>query len=196
MQVTSFLRLWSSFNSTWYLNENEGYKAVNTVNIDNTAPFVSITWHQMEPLDCVVYSHCPTNDSYNKCMLSCYLPYNHVIKPFGILQRVVKSQKVLMSSYIWKQQKKISFLSETFVAKFSDLFLNFQVSWKGNYLKIFQAIPIRCFFFKWNDFSSLAIHANVLILETAYGNFFLILYQMVLFPNIKQNRTSKIDPDM
>ena len=152
MQVTSFLRLWSSFNSTWYLNENERCKAVNTnsfVNIDNTAPFVSITWHQMEPLDCVVYSHCPTNDSYNKCMLSCYLPYSHVIKPFGILQRVVKSQKVLISSYIWKQQKKISFLSETFVAKFSDLFLNFQVSWKGNYLKIFQAIPIRCcFFFK------------------------------------------------
>ena len=30
---------------------------------NNTAPFVSITWHQKEPLGCVVYSHCPTNDA-------------------------------------------------------------------------------------------------------------------------------------
>ena len=29
---------------------------------NNTAPFVSIKWHQKEPLGCVVYSHCPTND--------------------------------------------------------------------------------------------------------------------------------------
>ena len=34
------------------------------MNINNvTAPFVSITWHQKEPLGCGVYSHCPTNDS-------------------------------------------------------------------------------------------------------------------------------------
>ena len=30
---------------------------------NDIAPFVSITWHQKEPLGCVVYSHCPTNDS-------------------------------------------------------------------------------------------------------------------------------------
>ena len=33
------------------------------------APFVSITGHQMEPLICDVYWHCPINDSYNKCIL-------------------------------------------------------------------------------------------------------------------------------
>ena len=32
---------------------------------NNIAPFISITWHQKESLGCVVYSHCPTNDSYN-----------------------------------------------------------------------------------------------------------------------------------
>ena len=60
---------------------------------NNTAPFVSITWHQKEPLGCVVYSHCPTNDSYNICIHSCCLPCNYVTKPFGILQRVIKSQR-------------------------------------------------------------------------------------------------------
>ena len=58
------------------------------------APFVSITGHQKEPLICDVYWHCPINDSYNKCIYSCCLLCNYVTKPFGILQRVVKSQKV------------------------------------------------------------------------------------------------------
>ena len=48
----------------------------------------------MEPLGCVVYSHCPINDSYKKCICSCCLPCNYVTRPFGILQRVIKSQKV------------------------------------------------------------------------------------------------------
>ena len=47
-----------------------------------------------EPLGCVVYSHCPTNDSYNKSIHSYCLPCNYVAKPSGILQRVIKSQRV------------------------------------------------------------------------------------------------------
>ena len=96
----TFLRFCSSFNSTTYLNENERY-TINTnlfININNnTASFVPITWHQKEILGCVVYSHCPINDSYNKCIHSCCLPCNYVTKPFGILQRVIKSQKVCIS---------------------------------------------------------------------------------------------------
>ena len=61
---------------------------------NDIAPFVSITWHQKEHLGCVAYSHCPTNDSYNICIHSRCLPCNYVTKPFGILQRVIKSQKV------------------------------------------------------------------------------------------------------
>ena len=68
------------------------------MNINNkTAPFVSVTWHQIEPLGCVVYSHCPTNNSCNKCIHSSCFPCNYVTKPFGILQRVIKSRKVCIS---------------------------------------------------------------------------------------------------
>ena len=59
------------------------------ISINNTAPFISITWHQKEPLDCAVDSHCTTYGSYNKC--------EYVTKPFGILQRVIKCQKVYIS---------------------------------------------------------------------------------------------------
>ena len=93
----TFLRFRSSFNFTTYLNENERCKT-NThlfMNINNnTAPFASITWHQKEPLGCVGHSHFPTNDSYNKCIHGCCLPCNYVTKPFGILRRVIKSQRV------------------------------------------------------------------------------------------------------
>ena len=57
-------------------------------------PFVSTIWHQKEPLGCAVYSHCPTNDSYNNNIHSCCLPCNYVTKTFCILQRVIKSQRV------------------------------------------------------------------------------------------------------
>ena len=50
-----------------------------------------------EPLDCVVYSYSPTNDSYNKYIHSCCLPCNYVTKLFGILQRVIKSEKVYIN---------------------------------------------------------------------------------------------------
>ena len=38
--------------------------------------------------------HCPTNDSYNICIQSCCLPCKYVTKPSGILQSVIKSQRV------------------------------------------------------------------------------------------------------
>ena len=104
------------------------------MNINNiTATFASITLHQKEPLGCVVYSHCPTNDSYNKCIHSCCLLCNYVTKPFSILQRVIESQRVCIS--FGHTKKSIPFLSETFMAKCSNLFLNYQIWWKGNYLK-------------------------------------------------------------
>ena len=107
---------------TKYLYENERYKTETNLftNINNnTAPFASITWYQKEPLVCVVYSHCPTNDSYNKCIHTCCcLPCSYVTKPFGILQSVSKSQNVCIS---FRHSKKlIAFLSEKFVVKFPD----------------------------------------------------------------------------
>ena len=112
---------------------------------NNTAPFVSITWHQKESLSCVVYSHCPTNGSYSKCIHGGFLPCNYVTKPFGILQRVIKSQRVLISPYIWVQQKPISYLSEKFVVKFSDNFKFFQSHERVIIQKISDHIP-RCSF--------------------------------------------------
>ena len=72
------------------------------------APFVSIAWHQRELLGYV--AHYPTNDSYRKCIHCCCLPCNYVTQPFGILQRVIKSQSAC--------------LSEKFVAKVTYMFLN------------------------------------------------------------------------
>ena len=83
------------FNSTTYLNENERHKNNTNLFMSITiALFVSITWHKKEPLCCVLYWHCPNNDSYNKCIHSCCLPCNYVTKSFGILQRVINSQKM------------------------------------------------------------------------------------------------------
>ena len=59
--------------------------------------FASTNWHQKELLGCVVYPRCLTNDSYNNSIHSCCLPCNYVTKPFGILQRVIKSQRVHIS---------------------------------------------------------------------------------------------------
>ena len=113
-----------------YLNENERYQT-NTnlfVNIsDNTGTFESITWHQKKPLGCVGYSHCTTNDSNNNCINSCCcLPYNFVTKPFGILQRPVKSQKVC-KAFGHSKNWYLFFQESLWLKKFSDLLLNFQV---------------------------------------------------------------------
>ena len=110
------LRFCSSFKSSRYLNKNESFKTnanlFMSINNNNTAPFVSVTWHQKEPLGCVVYSHCGTNDSYHKYIHSCCccLLCNYVTRPFGIFQRIIKSQKVCMSFekskswYLFSQQ--------------------------------------------------------------------------------------------
>ena len=79
-------------------------------------------------MGCVVYSHCPTNDSYNKCIHCCCLPCNYVTKPFGILQRVIKSQRVYIyhldsakvDTFSLKKVKVAKFL-ENFKFRFSDL---------------------------------------------------------------------------
>ena len=78
-------------------------------------PFASTNWHQKEPLGCVVYSHCPTNDSYNICIHSCCLSCNYVTKPFGILQRVIKRQRVHISEKSWKLLSTIYFFHRLIV---------------------------------------------------------------------------------
>ena len=66
--------------------------------ISITAPFLSIAWHQKEPLGCAVYSHCPTNDSYNTCIYGCWcLLCSYVTKLFSALRRVIRSQSVYTS---------------------------------------------------------------------------------------------------
>ena len=69
----------------------------------------------------------PTNDSYSICIHSCCLPCNYVTKPFGILQRVIKSQRVYI--YHLDSAKVDTFsLRKVKAAKFSEnLSSNFQV---------------------------------------------------------------------
>ena len=72
-------------------------------------PFASTNCNQKEPLGCVVYSLCPTNDSCNNSIHSCCLPCNYVTKPFGILQRAIKSQRVHIS------EKSLNLLSTIYI---------------------------------------------------------------------------------
>ena len=130
-----------------YINTNSFLNSINNITL-----FAWITWNQEQHLGCVVYSHCPTNDSYNKDTHGCCLPCNYATKSFGILQKVFKSQRVLISPYVWTQQKSLSFLSQKFVAKFADITLNFPVSWNG-YPKKIQT-TYQCAVFKKNDISS------------------------------------------
>ena len=53
---------------------------------NNTAPFVSMTSNQKETLGCAVYSHCSTNDSYNKYIHSCCssLPCSYLAESKGV----------------------------------------------------------------------------------------------------------------
>ena len=159
---------------------------------NNIARFVSITWHQKEPLGCVVYSHHPTNDSYNICIHSCCLPCNYVTKPFGILQRVMKSQRVyiyhLDSTEVDSTKVDTFSLRKVRAAKFSEnLSFKFQVYWKG--IKN-----------SWKKFFFFVHIGNVLTLQTADIKF-LILSQIVSHSNInflisKQSKASKNDPKL
>ena len=98
ISMPRLLHSWGSATSLPYHIPKREWSKTN-INLfksltNDIAPFVSITWHQKEHLGCVVYSHCPTDDSYNICIHSCCLPCSYVTKPFGILQRVIKSQRV------------------------------------------------------------------------------------------------------
>ena len=57
------------------------------MNINNSTTPISINNMTPKRLGCVVYSHCLTNDSYNKCIYSCCccLPSNYATKPHAIL---------------------------------------------------------------------------------------------------------------
>ena len=116
-QPASLLRLWNIPKWEWNKTNTNLLKSIT----NNIAPFVSITWHQKEPLGCVVYSHCPTNDSYNICIHSCCLPCNYVTKSFGILQRVIKSQRVYIY-YSDLAKVDTSSLRKVNATKFSEIF--------------------------------------------------------------------------
>ena len=77
---------------------------------NSNKPFVSTHWQQKEPLGCAVYSHCRTNDSYNNSVHSCCLLCNYVTKPFDILQRVIKSQRVHISERSLSKKSLVKFL--------------------------------------------------------------------------------------
>ena len=61
------------------------------------------------------------NESYSICIHNCWLPCSYVTKPFGILQRVIKSQRVHI--YHLDSAKGDTFsLRKVSVAKFSEIF--------------------------------------------------------------------------
>ena len=87
---------------------------------------MSIKWHQKEPLGCAVYSHCPTNDSCNNCIHGCCLSCNYVT---GILQRVIRNQKVCISSFILTQERLIIFPLRKFEAYIWHTINSSYISW-------------------------------------------------------------------
>ena len=61
------------------------------------------------------------NESYSICIHNCWLPCSYVTKPFGILQRVIKSQRVYI--YHLDSEKVDTFsLRKVKAAKFSEIF--------------------------------------------------------------------------
>ena len=153
---------------------------------------------QKEPLGCVEYLHWPTNDSYNICLHSCCLPCNYVTKPFGILQRVLKSQRVYI--YHLDSAKDSTFsLRKVNAAKFSEIQISEVQIFRSNE-KVPKIQTISICSFQERNVSFLSIWGNVITLQTAHRNF-LILCQIVSHSNInflisKQNKAPKIDPKM
>ena len=162
---------------------------------NNTAPFVSITWHQKEPLGCVVYSHCPTNDSYNICIHSCCLPCNYVTKLFGILQRVIKRQSMCIS--FGNSKSWYHFSQKGLWLNLDILLLNIKVLWKGNYLKRIR--PYQCVVSRKKSFFFVHVWECPYTFNCTWK--FSHALPDGLLPNInslisKQNKTPKIDPKM
>ena len=93
----------------WFVFVFDSFLCYYTTIISCNKPFASKNWHQKEPFGRVVYSHCPTYDSYNNSIHSCCLPWYYVTKPFGILRRVIKSQRVHISDKNFKLLSTIYF---------------------------------------------------------------------------------------
>ena len=136
---------------------------------DGQTLFIWPFWPWQEPLGCVVYSYRSTNDSCNICIHSCCLPYNYVTKPFGILQRVIKSQRVYI--YHLDTAKIDTFsLRKVKEAKFSENF-NFKFSGQVKRYKKFR--PCQCAVFKNEMFLLCAYeemysHFNLLVETFSY----------------------------
>ena len=88
--------------------------------------------------------NCPTNDSYNICIYSFCLPCNYVTRPFGILQRVIKIQRV----YIYHLNlAKIDIFSLRKV-KAANILDNFKFKFSGLMKKYKKFRPYQCAVFK------------------------------------------------
>ena len=163
---------WNSFSSNRYLSENERYKTTDTnsfVNIsNNTSPFVSITWQLNETLGFVIaYSRCPTNG--NKYIHSCYLLYNYATNLFGILQRLIKSHRVLISFEHRRHMTHMTITSVQFSSKIN-----------VSSLSIWGNVPTL----------QTAAHGNFLM------HWQMVLLPNLKFIISKQNKTPNIDPNI
>ena len=116
---------------------------------NNTAHFVSIICYQNEPLGCVL-THISQLITHATNVYIAAAYFAVMLLSLLALLMVIKSQKFCISfvhsesQYIFSRQKNM--------AKFSDLFLDFQVLWKAYYLKksghtSMQFLRKICFFF-------------------------------------------------
>ena len=67
------------------------------------------------------YTHIAQLMIHTICMYSCCLPCNYVTKPFGILQRVIQSQRVYIYHLVSAKVDTFS-LTKVSAAKFSEIF--------------------------------------------------------------------------
>ena len=88
--------------------------------------------------------NCPTNDSYNICIHSFCLPCNYVTKPFGILQRVIKIQRVYIY-HLNLAKIDIFSLRKVKAANISD---NFKFTFSGLMKRYKKFRPYQCAVFK------------------------------------------------
>ena len=124
------MKFCSSFNSTKYLNEIETYKT-NTDLFININKILQPLYHEHDTKRnpwVVFYTHIAQLMTHTTYVHSCCLPCNYVTKPFGILQTVIKSQRVYLYHLdsakvdIFSLRKvKAAKFSENFIFKFSSL---------------------------------------------------------------------------
>ena len=92
----------------------------------------------------MLYTHIAQLMTYTTCIHSCCLPCNYVNKPFGILQRVIKSQRVYICHLDSEKVDTFS-LRKVKAAKFSEIF-KFKFSGLMKRYKKFR--PYQCAVFK------------------------------------------------